>query len=291
MKSIELTLKRVYLNLSSLTTNLLTFFLLFLVPTIFCLSTTVIAYFYYDFGLIITMTAMLSGFIVYGTVAGAFRRSTLNKNSELTIGVKWIDNITTIITMLIMAYVMIHYEILLFVIFNQFDILILNGGGELNLIGGLGWIHMYYWMFVTVIITYSISYFFQGFLDSDMLFFTIAVIFTIFIMILGATIFNYFYYTDTVHNPRLMDVEVEVRLEYLNEHYGMYWVSLFFPFYAPSQMMRLQGDALMHSLPTNSLWCWVMGEKGWTYNLLWFIPYFHIFTWWIAGFLYKWIRK
>lgn len=289
MEAIHLTLRRVYLNLASLTTNILTLLLMFFIPTLFCLGTTVIAPFYPNFGYIITTTAMLSGFIVYGTVAGTFRRSTLNKNSDLTMGVKWIDNLTTIITMLIMAFIMVNYELILFTIFDSIHILILLDHPDLQLWHDLSITLVYYWMFITVIITYSISYFIQGFFDSDMFFFTVAVVFTIGMMILGATIFSYFAYKGQ-YKPKAEIPGIE-GTDNFNKYPFMYWISLAFPFYTPSQMMRLQGDALLRGLDPTSIWCWAnIDEHAWQFNILWFVPYGHIIIWWISGFIYKWFK-
>ncbi len=299
--TMSLTAKRIILNFKSFATNPLTAILLFLVPTLFCFSTVVIAPIRYDLGLILTSAIVLMELVTYGTVAGAFRRSTLNKNTNLTVGVRWIDNLATIGTMFIMGVIMVTYVLLLLSIFDVTGILLISFNERSSLyenafITSISLSIIYYYAVVLTLITYSVSYFFQGFFDSDMMFFTLGLIIFIALMLLGATFNDYFYVSHI--DPKTSSTTIK----YADwSPYGewMFGPSLLFPFYVPTQVIKLNGDFIVHpELEKSVVWSFLssadaynFGGDIWKWNIMWFVPYFHIFFWWTMGFTYKYFRK
>lgn len=281
----QLTSERVYLNIKSLGTNVTTLILMLCVPALFCFSAVIIAPVYYDFGVIISASVMLVSFITYGTIAGTFRRSTLNKNSNTTAAVKWVDNLATIVTMLFLGYFITMFVIVLIWVFDIMGILLVDFNEHsknhpITFMQSIGFINIFYNATLIIVITYSMSYLFQGFFDSDMMFFTLALLMLILLLLLGATLNDYFgLYEDGVHYTG------EWSTPFRDEGFIP---SLLFPFYAPSQMLRLNADALQ-SVDYNifDTWTWMQGEDSWRYNILWFTPYFHIIGWWFLGFAYK----
>ncbi len=291
MEFIKLSMQRVWLNLKSLGTYPMVVFLGFLIPSLFCLASTIILPIDYNFGLIIGVITMLIGFIVYGTVAGSFRRSTLNKNTNLTVAVRWVDNFATLVTIILLGFILATYAMGLIMLLNNAGILLLRYGNagephnvyssqeDINLWKELGFINIYYNVFIISVITYSMSYLFQGFFDSDLMFFSLALIMTILFFLFGSTLNNYFEfsYDDHVQWGTLLIMPD-----------WFYYPSLLFPFYVPAQLLRLQGDSILHNASPKHIWDWLEGTKyAWRYNIMWFVPYVHIFGWWTLGFVYK----
>lgn len=275
--------QRIYLNLKSITTNALTMILLFAIPTLFCSATIVFLPIKYNFEAIIVPSVMLISFITYGTIAGSFRRSTLNKNSNLTIAVRWVDNLATIGTMVILSLLVITFLLVVLTIFNLAGMMWItttqkSNQFEFSFFFDLDLILIYYNVLLVSIISYSLSYLFQGFFDSDMMFFTLAIILFILFMLFGATINNYFWMNDSGV------IEFSSNQSLYGENF--YIPSLLFPFYAPSQVIRIQGDIMVNGNP-NSIWMFIDGANAWKWNIIWFVPYFHIVFWWVIGFAWK----
>ncbi len=290
MEFMKLSLQRVLLNLKSLGTYPLVIFLGILIPTLFCLASTIILPIEYNFGLVIGIVSMLIGFVVYGTVAGSFRRSTLNKNTNLTVAVRWVDNLATLLTMIILTVIVATYAILFIIFLNETGGLLLRFGESheaiysrdenVDFFKELGFANIYYNILLISVITYSMSYLFQGFFDSDIMFFSLALVMVLLFALFGSTLNNYFEFSGDTHNIEWAT--------YLMMPESFYVPSLLFPFYVPSQFLRLQGDSILHDGNPKDIWVWLNGvEHAWRYNLMWFVPYIHIFGWWTLGFIYK----
>lgn len=301
---IKLTFQRVALNFSSLFTTPLTLILLISIPTLYCLSATVIAPINYQIGCILASSVIIVSIVNYGTVAGSFRRSTLNKNSNLTIGIRWIDNLTTVITMIIAGLITLTYCLLILSLFDNMGILIREhwSGQDLSFARSISWSSIYYQSFLLILISYSISYLFQGFFDSDMMFFTMAIVIQLLLLILGATTNNFFRITS--HRDGLFHSGYYIKMKKTLLGSWSFVPSLLFPFYAPTQFMALSGDLLSHGDYDKSLvWEWIKPETysgfwlskisfdSWKFNVLYFVPYIHILFWWLTGFTYKEIKR
>lgn len=300
--TVTLTWRRIMLNFKSFGTNVITLVLLFVIPTLFCLSSIIIAPVRYDFGMIIVSSIVLMELITYGTVAGAFRRSTLNKNSNLTIGVRWIDNLATIGTMFLMGLIMVTYVIGLLSTFDWMGILLIGINQRSNVfensfLTSISLSIVYYYSIIVTLITYSVSYFFQGFFDSDMMFFTLGILIFVLLLLFGANFNNYFRVRE--HNPLIGDSYCYIKYDDTAPFGDSFFVpSLMFPFYAPTQIIKLNGDMLVYPECSKTiLWTFLDSSdkemfKGdiWKWNILWFVPYFHIGFWWTIGFTYKYFK-
>ncbi len=239
---------------------------------------------------------MLSGFIIYGTVAGSFRRSTLNKNSDLTVGIRWVDNASTIITMIIMSVIMMLFITITLELFAWTGIMLVTLDGvrtsdrHIEILKHLDLINVVYQTFLTSIITYSLSYFVQGFFDSDMVFFTFAICLSILLIIFGGTVNSYF----RIHKVSYFPVEWGVEYEADSLMGDAFFIpSLFFPYYSQSAMLKLNMMSVVFNGGESShvLWHWTSYNEGWRYSLLWISPYVNILIWWALGFVYKNIIK
>lgn len=306
---VTLTSHRVWLNIRSLITQPLTAILLFILPTLFCASGTVIAPVTYHLGMMISAVVAICSIVTYGTVAGSFRRSTLNVNSNLTIAVRWIDNLATLFTLLIMSMVMLTYVLSVFTLFDYLGILLVTTSrySELHSVdfaNSIDWISIYYNALLVSILTFSLCYLYQGFFDSDIMFYVLAVVVLILLMLLGSSINNYFYLSNRMYwDPMYMGDGGTTIVFYDNvTPFGKsgYFISLLFPYYAPSQIMHLSGDAYRYSdFDSNVVWTFFdtmrhnsdmveqSGISGWRWNILYFMPYIHIAFWWSIGFIYK----
>ncbi len=296
----KVTTHRVYLNFKAMGNDMFTMSLIFLLPTIIALSSVVIAPIKYNLGNIIAMSIMIVEIVTYGTVAGAFRRSTLNKNSNLTIGVRWIDNLATLITMIFVSMITLLYVLTIVTLFDVMGILIINSHWlksrdlEYLVISAVNLWSYIYWSLLLGVITYSISYFFQGFFDSDMMFVTLGIFLFIGILIFGATLNSYFT-IDNVYDPKGEEALATIKYIWTPMGDSMFIPSLFFPYYAPSQFMRINSELITNLTYDRSLlWTFFnssnskyFNESIWKWNILWFVPYMHIFFWWFVGFIYK----
>ncbi len=301
--TISLTSKRILLNLKSFATNPMTLILLFVVPTLFCLSTVVILSVGYNLGIIITSIIVLIELVTYGTVAGAFRRSTLNMNTNLTVGVRWIDNLATIGTMFIMGVVMLTYVLIVLTMLDAFGVMLFTPTTRSSeysylFISVINVSIIYYYTIVLTLLTYSISYFFQGFFDSDMMFFTLGLLIFIILALFGATLNDYFHIVSLP--PKEGDIRTIIEFKHgapLGD--GGFIPSLLFPFYIPTQVIKMNGNIIVHpELDANVLWTWIdqgseyyLDAAAWKWNIMWFFPYFNIVFWWVLGFLYKYFIK
>ncbi len=301
---IKLSTQRVYLNFKSMVINPLTMVLLILIPFLFCITTTLFAPARYQLGMIIGASIVLVSFVVYGSVAGSFRRSTLNSNLEMTASIKWTDNLATIGTMVIMTFLVLGFNIGLLIIFNKMGILLFGPEGYVNSKYTYNFLNLNYFFIIynsllITVITYSIAYLIQGFFDSEMFFFTTAIVFLILLLIFGSTLNQYFIVNGST--GELLYNNYSIMPE------GFYIPSLLFPYYAPTQMLQVQGQLLTVHFDVNpkdvyntfNPWSWqnnIIDFNGglicdWKWNILWFVPYFHILFWWFIGFGSKAIKK
>ncbi len=300
----QITGKRVYLNFKAMVNDLLTTSLILLLPTIICLSGIVIAPVKYNLGIFIIQSILIIEVITYGTVAGAFRRSTLNKNSNLTIGIRWIDNLATLLTMMIVSIIALGYVLFIITLFDMMGILIIDlslRSSQLDylVISSIDMFSLIYFSFLAGVITYSICYFFQGFFDSDIMFVTLGVILFVTVLIFGATINSYFSIRNSI-DPRANDLDSSITYN-KNVMTGQYMFipSLMMPYYVPAQMMRISCEVMTNlNLDKYGVWTFFtknnsqyLGAPIWKWNILWFVPYLHILFWWSSGFVYKNIIK
>lgn len=295
----QITMHRVYLNFKAMVNEFYTLALILLLPTIICLSTISFIVLKYSLGPLITSSIMIVEIITYGTIAGSFRRSTLNKNSNLTIGVRWIDNLATLITMILISIIVLCYVLALLTLFDLIGIMIVDASGSRSssfdylLLSAVNIPMIFYQSILVGIISYSFSYFFQGFFDSDMMFVTLGVLLFISIIIFGATMNNYFR-LDDIMDPRNSGIDTYIKYNPDIMGNGLFIPSLFTPFYVPCQVMRVASQQMTRPEINNAIvWSWqsssngVIGSNAWKWNILWFVPYFHILFWWIVGFMYK----
>ncbi len=298
MEFIKLSTNRVYLNFKSVFSNLLTAILLFVIPFLFCVSTLIIVPIGYFYGIIMTGSTMLSGFIIYGTVAGSFRRSTLNKNSNLTVGIRWVDNASTIITMVLMSITMMLFITITLEIFAWTGLMLVKLDGirtseeHIEILKHLDILNVVYQTVITSLITYSLSYFIQGFFDSDMVFFTFAICMSILLMIFGGTVNSYFNIGKVGPFYKPGDWVVIYKADSLMGD-AFYIPSLFFPYYSQSAMLKLNMMSVVfdEGSSAHALWSWTSYNQGWRYSMLWISPYINILIWWAIGFVYKNIIK
>lgn len=296
---IHLSLERVILNFKSVFSSIYLVFLIFLIPTLICTSTLILSPVIYSFGFIMTSTIMLSSFIIYGTVAGSFRRSTLNKNSDLTVSVRWVDNASTILTMIIMSIIMLFFVLFVLSIFNLTGWMMLtfedkSSDRDFSVWLDLAISSVVYQVLLITIITYSLSYFIQGFFDSDMIFFTVAISMLILTLLFGAVLNSYFHIADNPGevDPRFMiDGNAILFGKYSTMPEWFFYPSLLFPYYSCAEILKLNmyTSVTVESTKNVSLIVWSLTSynEPWTYTLLWIIPYVNIALWWTAGFAYK----
>lgn len=241
------------------------------------------------------------GYVVYGSIAGSFRRSTLNNNANLTKAIKWTDNLATIMTMVILSFIVVAYVLLVIRVLEYSGLLLLEFGVRsssvhVKLFEVIGFVNIAYNILIISALVYSTSYLYQCFFDSEMMFFTLAIVMLIALLLFGGTVNNFFgIYMDK--EDGLEDTYVKV---YTQKPTWLYVASQMFPFYAPTQMLKLQGDPIrrvidsgildgssvdsIEGIHASVLWDWKeWNNGGWMYNLLWLVPYAHIFAWWFLG--------
>ncbi len=302
MKYIKLIVKQIILNFKSITQDKINIILLFLIPL---LTTTIPVFFIplaYSMGVVITSTIMIVTFIIYQRIALSFKKSTLYSNSKLASGNRWLMNLSTIITLLIVGYFIFIFLIIVLQILANLNFLLwgyrnYSDWGHWNLFN-LPFVYVIYQISLLIIVTFSLSYFIEKFSDNTNFYYITAIVLFILIFIFGGSFNNYFHEpiknNEGVYSP-VFDESQSIFPG------SMFVPSLLLPFFAPSQMITITGEMVKMN-PNNQIvwgpyqnftpWFWTTKSmfsdiynisNSWRWNILWITPYIHIVFWFLLG--------
>ena len=193
----------------------------------------------YMIGLIIITTTG----IIYGSIHQNWRKSTLYKNSRINKNDKSQIHLSTYLTIFIIEALVSIILLFFIYLFNQFNLLMVDWtfstqtekyAYELQYMDFFAYFWSVFWFFTVM---FSFSFFIQKFFSDIKIYYVILFIICLMLLLFGAVLNDYFWRYKTIDqygNP------VSPYMPFMPDNAvypgWFYWVSLFFPFYAPAQI-------------------------------------------------------
>ncbi len=301
MKEIKLLVKQIILNFKSIISDRINIILLLFIPLLMTLIPMFFIPLAYSLGVVVTGTVMLISFIIYQKVSLSFKKSTLYSNNKLSSGNRWLMNLSTIATLLIVSYMLVIFLIIVLKIFSEMNILLWGyrkyptNGNHWDTFN-LPFIYIYYQITLLTLITFSLSYFIEKFSNNANFYYILTIILFLLIVIFGGSFNNYFHEIEKGIDGRYLPSFDPSGSIYPP---NIYIPSLFIPFFAPSQMITITGEMTKINGDNLIVWTryrefspWVWETKSmfssmngeiWKWNILWIVPYLHIIIWFLLG--------
>ncbi len=229
---------------------------------------------------------------VFSTINFNLKKSTLNKNYNITKSNRWVFNISTILTMVLFSFVIFNFIYVILIILNQFGILlsawrqypdssIINS--KFNDLTNIGIYSLtLYTVIIISLITFSISFFISHFISSQKTYFMFILTSLILAIVFGGAFNDYFYLPWDVgaafQNNPIFPKQI-------------YWVTLIFPYGPSGQLLRnisrlsewryqLDGFSTDYATYKGSLGVWRIitfsNTPIWNFTLV--MPYIQIIT-------------
>ncbi len=266
-----------------------------------------------SFSLMTTFTISSTSMIIFNFIYFNYKKSSLNSNSSLTKNNRYTFVVSTILTMALFA--IFNYIIMLLLLQSEDFLGIIkydwidNGPNSAYLrILSLPMLFILYEISLNILIVFSLSYLLTSFVKSQKTFFIYIVSLLLLIFLFSASFNNYFfqqYKIDGQFNPAF------------NYNNGTFYPTFLFlpfvvilPFFSISQMLAPIGQTILFKANGDQYWGWyndytpwiwssqeLLNESGliidgavpsaWKWNILWFMPYIHIFSLFGVGVILK----
>ncbi len=321
MEQIKLTVKQVILNFKYLFSSYMN--IIFLLLPVILVSLTVPTFLFSindAYGITVCVAIMTSLFVLYNGIVYQFRNSTLYNQSQLTKNNKWIFNLSSLMTLFIVGISIYIIQLFILQFMAMFGFLARNIVGSLssNITFRLfkmpmGW--NFYWASILILICFSFSFFVSRVIKSSKGYFIVTMSLIILTIIFGATFNDYFksqYTFKDIDGEELRMYIYQGNVKAIFPEY-MYIPSLLFPVYAPAQMFNKSGCAAAWEQTSDgyhyatgffkyggNLWTWQedwwfktngLQSTAWRWNILYFVPYFHIVGWFGLGMVISKFKK
>ncbi len=316
MSEIKLVVKQIILNIKSMFSNWFNIALILLIPIIILTLPVFFIPLNYSFSIVFCIISSITSFIVYERVSYSFKKSTLYNNQKLSKNNKWIYNLSTIFTMILIVWSVVLFSVLILIILNNFDLLLddylKNKREEKFNLYKTPWLFFIYQLTLLTLVFFSLSYFIEKVAISSKSYYSSLISLLILIIIFGGAFNNYF-----LTPQRYVDEKNNKVFNYAIFNYPghesifpsyIFAPSLLFPFFAPAQMMIAIGNITHFHYDSNinewvhkvskwnnfSPWLWekksymqlldpAIQSPVWKWNILWIVPYFHIIGWFLLG--------
>ncbi len=313
MEAIKLTVKQIILQFKTLLKSPVQVLLILLIP--FLITTTLPIFFFGlkdAYGIDATLSVAIVSFALYSYFVGEYRKSTLYKNLQSTKSNKWIFNLSSFITILLMGYFTYFFHWVLMSIYANLNVLQYSTGvvpTQYNLVirmAGIPFVWTYYWVSMIVLICYSISFGLYRIIDNSKTYYIFIITIVLLDVIFGATFNNYFssIYENGSYQTDFLVFNWSTKSLFPP---SMFVPSLFHPLYAPSQMLCLSGaktiykaDGVTQYYDVLKTFKWQTGadyefiglaNQAWRWNILYFIPFMQCIAWMAFGIVVSRIKR
>lgn len=316
MESFKIMVKQTILNFkyyfNSKSQVVLSFLILFawtlIMPTIlFTLSDS--------YGIIVTMPISVILFILYSGMIGQYRNSTLYLNSKITKTNRWTFNFASLLTLIIIGYSVFFVQTIILIIMAKLRILsnsltfFTSNNNNIFIFSNMSLSWNLYWVFTTIIITFSISFGLYRFIEKPKTFFIFITTISFLGIIFGGT-FNDFFKIVFVKENAIEGDKYFLNFESSLFPKSMYLPSVLFPYYSPNEMLNISGRYmsvnyengahLWWPAPNYNIWNWQhssdyvfnnLNPQAWRFNLLYFLPYIHSVVWASLGIGFSYLKN
>lgn len=298
MSLVKLVVKQILLNIKIIFSSKLNLiFILFFVGISITLPIIFIP-FWIAAGMPFLISLIPTIAIVYSSSDYKFRKSTLYKNTELTINNKWIFHLSTLITVILFAIMTSSFVFIVLSIAGNFNLLLMGWLSYADVVNGKAteWYTFSFSLYFIVIyaslqiafLIYGISFLCQHLISSEKGYFTLILSILILTIIFGGSLNDYYLEHSNI-----------VKYDDSLFPWNIYWFSALFPFYMPGQLIGSaasigrvsidsEGIIQYHSWfnTHDTLYPILFGKEN---NVLWnwslSIPYFEIITFFILGYI------
>ncbi len=292
MDSLKLVVKQNILNIKQVILNKMNIMFLSFIVIIALLIPMVFIPLSMAYPIVFLITLIPVNGSVFSTINFNLKKSTLNKNYNITKSNRWVFNISTILTMMLFSFIIFNLIYVFLIIFGQFGILlsawrqypdssVVNGVYNDLIDIGIYSLTLYSVIIISLI-TFSISFFFSHFISSQKTYFMFILTSLILTIVFGGSFNDYFYLPQdvgaTFQNNPLFPKRI-------------YWITLLFPFGPSGQLLRnigrlSEGHYLVD--PAGNISNWYGGSLGVfriitfnntpIWNLTLVMPYIQIIT-------------
>ncbi len=292
MDSLKLVVKQNILNIKQVILNKMNIMFLSFIVIIALLIPMVFIPLSMAYPVVFLITLIPVNGSVFSTINFNLKKSTLNKNYNITKSNRWVFNISTILTMMLFSFIIFNLIYVFLIIFGQFGILlsawrqypdssVVNGVYNDLIDIGIYSLTLYSVIIISLI-TFSISFFFSHFISSQKTYFMFILTSLILTIVFGGSFNDYFYLPQdvgaTFQNNPIFPKQI-------------YWITLLFPFGPSGQLLRnigrlSEGHYLVD--PAGNISNWYGGSLGVfriitfnntpIWNLTLVMPYIQIIT-------------
>ncbi len=292
MDALKLVVKQNILNIKQVILNKMNIMFLSFIVIIALLIPMVFIPLSMAYPIVFLITLIPVNGSVFSTINFNLKKSTLNKNYNITKSNRWVFNISTILTMMLFSFIIFNLIYVFLIIFGQFGILlsawrqypdssVVNGVYNDLIDIGIYSLTLYSVIIISLI-TFSISFFFSHFISSQKTYFMFILTSLILTIVFGGSFNDYFYLPQdvgaTFQNNPIFPKQI-------------YWITLLFPFGPSGQLLRnigrlSEGHYLVD--PAGNISNWYGGSLGVfriitfnntpIWNLTLVMPYIQIIT-------------
>ncbi len=300
MDNVKLIAKQIILNTKTIFSNkiniLIVLFTLF-ISTMICV---IFIPFQYGAGIPFTICTITISGVIYSTIDYGIRKSSLYDNIGLTKSNRWIFHLGSLLTIIIFIFFTTTILFLILDTFNSFGWLLVNWLKSQTVEHGVPMTGFYftsqlylfiiYCSFLISLLTFAISFAFQHLIKTQQGYFVLLLSVVILSIIFGGGLNDYWSIGSEEKEG------INSRLEDGNHMFpwSLYWFSLIFPFYAPSQMIGEAAEAFQFTWDVNgdgtslaypylaingTVFSLLLFEnQDWLWNLTTTMPYIEIVT-------------
>ncbi len=239
MESIKLVVKQNILNIKQVILNKMNIMFLSFIIIIALLIPMVFIPMAMAFPMIFLISLIPVNGSVFSTINFNLKKSTLNKNYNITKSNRWVFNFSTILTMLLFSFIVFNFLYIILILLNKLNILLVGwrrypdsnsiGSVYFNLLNISTYSLTLYCVIIISLITFSISFFISHFISSQKTYFMFILTSLILAIVFGGAFNDYFYLWN--------DIGAGIQQHPLFPE-KIYWVTLLFPYGPTGQLLR-----------------------------------------------------